>query len=200
MKKILITGGSGLIGRQLRQLLLLKGYEVVTLSRKPEKDYEYLWDISKKHIDTNAFENTTHIVHLAGAGIADKRWTTRRKKEIIDSRIDSANLLFDYVQKLSLKLEGFIAASGIGYYGAITSEIIYDETSAPLNDFISTVCISWENASDRFTELDIPVTIFRTGVVLSKDGGALAKMNTPLFLKWISMNKEKIKLMQINCN
>lgn len=182
MAKVLITGGTGLIGKQLTKLLVAKRHEVVILSRNPKEENQFKWNISEDFIDEKAFENVTHIIHLAGAGIANKYWTNERKKELIDSRVKSANLLFKKVKELEIPLQKFISASGIGFYGAITSDTIFTETDAPYNDFISEICIQWEASAEKFKQLNIPITILRTGIVLSKKGGALEKMNTPLFL------------------
>ncbi|SEB44542.1 hypothetical protein SAMN04489761_0761 [Tenacibaculum sp. MAR_2009_124] len=202
MSKILISGGTGLVGKKLQSLLKSNGHEVNILTRNPKKSNEFSWNIKESFIDENAFTNVTHIIHLAGAGIADKRWTEKRKQEIIDSRVLSANLIFQYVKKLKLKLHGLISASGIGYYGAHTSDIIFKENDAPYNDFISKVCIEWENAAKQFEALNIPVTILRTGVVLSKKGGALAKINTPLFLSALGSGSQYFPWIHIDdlCN
>ncbi|WP_431166127.1 TIGR01777 family oxidoreductase [Tenacibaculum halocynthiae] len=190
MTKILITGGTGLVGKHLQEVLKKNNHEVSILTRTPKKSNEFRWNIKKGYIDENAFENITHIIHLAGAGIADKRWSKKRKVELIDSRVQSANLLFEYSKKLNIQLEGFISASGIGYYGAITSQSNFKETDAPENDFISKICIEWEKAALQFKTLEIPVTILRTGIVLTKTGGALNKINTPLFLAKLGSGKQ----------
>ncbi|QMU65702.1 MAG: TIGR01777 family protein [Flavobacteriaceae bacterium] len=178
MVKVLITGGSGLIGKQLLFLLKQKGYEVCILTRTPKSDSEYKWDINEQFIDENAFHKLDYIIHLAGAGIADKRWTEKRKQEIIDSRIKSTELLLQKVKQSKLPLKGFISASAIGYYGAITSKHIFKETDSPANDFIGKVCVLWEQAVLKFNSEHIRTVIFRTGIVLSKNGGVLAKMKT----------------------
>lgn len=180
MAKILITGGTGLIGNKLTQLLIERNHEVAILSRKPSEKNEFKWDIAKNTIDEKAFENIDFIIHLAGAGIADERWSNKRKKELIDSRVHSANLLFNYVKKRKIPLKGFISASGIGYYGAVTSEVVFEETAIAGNDFLAEICIKWEAAAMQFAKEQIPVTILRTGVVLSSNGGALEKMKTPV--------------------
>lgn len=182
MVTVLISGGTGLIGKQLQQKLLEKNYQVKVLTRNPKAENEFRWDIKENFIDVAAFENVTHIIHLAGAGIADKRWTTERKKELINSRVKSANLLFKKVKELEIPLQNFVSGSAIGYYGAITSDRIFTEENKPANDFISEICIKWEKSVLQFKTLEIPTTILRTGIVLSKKGGALEKMNTPLFL------------------
>ncbi len=197
MAKILITGGTGLIGNKLTQLLIDRNHEVVILSRKPSQKNEFKWDISKNFIDEKAFENIDFIIHLAGAGIADERWSNERKKELIDSRVQSANLLFQKVKEFKTQLKGFISASGIGYYGAITSSEIFEETSKPANDFLAEICIKWEAVAMQFSNEQIPVTILRIGVVLSSTGGALKKMTTPVitplgsgkqYLPWIHID------------
>lgn len=202
MATILITGGTGLIGKNLKRKLIIKGYTVHVLTRNPKEKDEFRWNINEKYIDVNAFKGVTHIIHLAGAGIADKRWTTKRKKELINSRVKSTNLLYKKVQDLKIPLKGFISASGIGYYGAITSDKIFTEEDTPENDFISTICIHWEKVAYQFKNIAIPTTILRTGVVLSKSGGALSKMNTPLFLSALGTGKQYIPWIHINdlCN
>ncbi len=202
MSKILITGGTGLIGKLLQQKLEANKHHVVILTRNPKKENHFKWDISSKFIDDKAFQNIDYIIHLAGAGIADKRWTTARKKELIDSRVESANLLFSKVKELNITLKGFISSSGMSYYGAINSENIFTENDSPGNDFISKICIEWEKAANQFKKLNTPVTILRTGIVLSKNGGALKKMNTPLFLSALGNGKQYIPWIHIDdlCN
>lgn len=198
MGKILISGGTGLVGKQLRELLESNGHEVNVLTRSPKKQREFIWNINKRTIDKNAFTGVTHIIHLAGAGIADKRWTKKRKQQIIDSRVKSANLLYEYVLKLNVKLKGFISASGIGYYGAYKSTNEFSEESLPYKDYIAKVCILWESAAKQFEKLNIPVTILRTGIVLSNKGGALAKMNTPAFIVALGSGKQYFPWIHIN--
>ena len=202
MVTVLISGGTGLIGKQLQQKLLKKNYQVKILTRNPKAENEFRWNIKESYIDETAFENVTHIVHLAGAGIADKRWTTNRKKELINSRVKSANLLFKKVKEFEIPLQSFISASGIGYYGAITSDTIFTENDKPTNDFISEICIKWEKSVQQFQSLEIPTTILRTGIVLSKKGGALEKMNTPLFLSALGTGNQFMPWIHINdlCN
>jgi hypothetical protein len=180
MATILITGGSGLIGKKLSTLLESKGYTINILTRNPKKANEYAWNIQEKYIDEKALKHVTYIIHLAGAGLADKRWSEKRKQEIIDSRVQSAELLLQKTKEFGTPVKGFISASGIGYYGAITSEKIFEETDAPSGDFIGTVCKLWEAAALQFNEEKIRTVVFRIGVVFSKNGGALSKMKTPI--------------------
>jgi uncharacterized protein (TIGR01777 family) len=192
--KVLITGGTGLVGQLLQKKLVNRNFTVQILTRTPKNDHEFAWDITKNYIDERVFKNVNYIIHLAGAGIADKKWTVKRKQEIIDSRTKSTKLLLDKVQELKIPLRGFISASAIGYYGAITSEKVFTETDIPANDFLGNVCKLWEESVLEFNQIAIPTTIFRLGIVLSKNGGALEKMKTPIispiasgkqYLPWI---------------
>ncbi len=181
METILITGGTGLIGKQLANLLNKKSYKVLVLSRtKKEEPTLFYWDITTNYIEEQAIMEADYIIHLAGAGIADKRWTKARKKVLINSRVASTNLLFKKVKEINPNLKGFIAASGIGYYGATTSENIYEEEDTSGNDFISEICKLWEKASLQFNSLNIRTVIFRTGVVFSNKGGAFPKICKPI--------------------
>ena len=179
----MITGGSGLIGRRLSFLLKSRGYEVRILSRSnnPKNNYKtFVWNVSEQYINDSAFEGLNHIIHLAGAGIADKRWSEKRKKEIIASRVASTNLLYNTVKRLKTPLNSFISASATGYYGAVTSETIFEEKDKPAKDFLGKVCSLWEDSIFQFNEIKIRTVALRTGIVLSKDGGALKKMKTPI--------------------
>lgn len=182
MKKILISGGSGLVGSLLTKKLIEKGYSVHILSRNPEESKgvkAFKWDVKKGTIDKDAFKGVTGIIHLAGAGIADKRWTRKRKRIIINSRVDSAKLLYTGAKKAGLQLNAFISASGINYYGAQTTSHINVETDLPSNDFIGLCCVKWEAAADKFSDLTRVVKL-RTGVVFSENGGALDRMAKPV--------------------
>ena len=183
MASVLVTGGTGLIGKQLCKLLKATGYKVAILSRHKSTDQNtYYWNINENYIDPDALTKTEYIIHLAGANIAEKRWTKKRKQKLIDSRIKSTNLLFEKVKVLNPTLKGFIAASGVGYYGAITSHKIYVENDPSGNDLLSIICQLWEKATNQFNLLNIRTVLFRTGVVLSKDGGAFAKLIKPIKL------------------
>jgi len=183
MKKVLITGGTGLIGKRLSFLLASKGYEVSVLSRSksPESKYTtFVWNVKDQFIEEEAFQDLDYIIHLAGAGIADKKWSEKRKKEIIASRVASTNLLYNSVKRLKTPLNSFISASATGYYGAVTSETIFEEKDKPAKDFLGKVCSLWEDSIFQFNEIKIRTVALRTGIVLSKDGGALKKMKTPI--------------------
>jgi len=197
MAKILITGGTGLIGQLLQNKLVDMNHTVCVLTRSPRRKNAFYWNVTNNEIDEKAFIDIEYIIHLAGAGIADKRWTSKRKQEIINSRTKSTELLFSKICQLKTPLKGFISASAIGYYGAITSENIFKESDKPANDFISNVCQQWEASSLKFETLNIPVTILRTAIVLSKNGGALKKMNTPIAITPIASGKQYIPWIHI---
>ena len=175
---VLITGGSGLVGKYLSKKLLENGYNVAILGRKKPQNTtnKYFWDIEKQEIEVGAVENADYIIHLAGAGIADKRWTQKRKIEIIESRTKSAELLFQTISKTNTKLKAIICASAVGYYGAVTTETIFKESDLPANDFLGKTCAKWEEKCRNFEKLNIRTVILRTGIVLTKKGGALEKM------------------------
>ncbi len=177
--QVLITGGTGLVGTRLTELLLLKGYGVSYLSRSKEPVNQvkvYAWDIDNGYIERGALEEADYIIHLAGAGVADKRWTKSRKQEILDSRSKSTDLLFNKLRKNSHKVKAFLAASAIGYYGYDTGDALVTEESPAGDDFLAEVCQEWEFAVGQIRSLDIRTVSFRIGIVLSPHGGALAKL------------------------
>ncbi|HRG00310.1 MAG TPA: TIGR01777 family oxidoreductase [Bacteroidia bacterium] len=183
MGVILISGGTGLVGKALSNLLLSKGHEVRILSRNPKSTNNiksFYWDVEKNEIDEKAFDDVEHIVHLAGSGIADKRWTNARKQDIVDSRVNSIKFISSILKKKNIQLKSFVGASAIGIYGMTTSEKIFTETDKGHNDFLSQSCIQWENAYQEIQTLSNKNCTIRIGVVLSKDGGALKKL-LPLF-------------------
>jgi len=179
---ILITGGTGLVGKALTKKLREKGHTVRVLSRKPESD-EFYWNVKEQKIDEAAFENLNCIIHLAGASISE-RWTENYKKEMFASRVDAAKLLKDYCLKNNVCLDSFISASGINYYGTFTSVEILDEKSGvKKTDFLAKLCVDWEKAADDFADISDRVICLRTAMVLAKDGGAF-----PLLEKTVALN------------
>ena len=182
MKTILITGGTGLIGSKLSKLLISKGYQVRHLSRNPvnsESINAYYWDLNKRTIDTKAFDGIDAIIHLAGAGIADEKWSPKRKEAIVNSRVDSTQLLFDYASKMQNPIQTFIAASATGIYPNHPTTL-YGENGPFANDFLGKCCTLWEDKIDRFESIGIRTVKLRTGIVLAKSGGALPKMANPI--------------------
>jgi uncharacterized protein (TIGR01777 family) len=183
MARVLITGGTGLIGRHLCKALQKKGYEVALLSRTRNIQVEipaYTWDLNKNEIEDEAVATADYIIHLAGSNIGSKRWTSKRKRLINESRINTGQLIFNKVKKQNKELKAFISASAVGYYGALTSDQIISEPDKHGNDFIGETCNRWEQMADRFTELGIRSVKIRTGVVLTKRGGALSKIIIPI--------------------
>jgi uncharacterized protein (TIGR01777 family) len=182
MKNVLITGGTGLIGKHLSNRLQESGYDVSPLSRESSKDTGlrvYKWDPESGTIDPEAISKADYIINLAGAGLGDSRWTEKRKKEILDSRIKSAGLIFVKLKESGKRPEAFISASGTGYYGSMTSERILTEKDDPGKDFTGEVCRRWEEAAGNMESLGIRTVILRTGIVLSDNGGALMRMALP---------------------
>jgi uncharacterized protein (TIGR01777 family) len=183
LKSILLTGGTGLIGRSLTKQLLANGYRVSHLSRNPGKDPRvktFLWDVAKGVIDEHCIDDVDIIVHLAGAGIADKRWTGERKKEIIDSRTKSIGLIYHLLRTKKHQVNTIVSASAIGYYSDRGDELL-TENSPPNNDFMAKCCVAWEAAVDEGRAFNLKIVKFRTGVVLD-NGGALKQMALPVKL------------------
>ena len=182
--KILITGGSGLVGTQLTQLLLSKGYAVAHIGRSSRAGRlpSVIWDVENGKFDLQALQGVDTIVHLAGAGVADKRWTEKRKKEILDSRIQSTELLWKVLKEGNHSVKAVVSASAIGYYGFGMGEEIVDEESKPGTDFLAQVTKLWEQESDKISALGIRVVKIRIGIVLSDKGGALVEMAKPIRL------------------
>jgi uncharacterized protein (TIGR01777 family) len=178
---ILITGGTGLIGRNLTKQLLEQGHVVSNLSRSAGKNPQvktFLWDVEKGVIDSNCINGVDIIIHLAGAGIADKPWTAQRKQELIDSRVKSIQLIYELLKKNAHQVSTVISASAIGYYSDRGDELMTEE-SKPSNDFMAECCIAWENAVDEGNQLGLRIVKYRTGVVLD-NGGALEKLAMPI--------------------
>ena len=187
---VLITGGTGSIGRRLTQLLQQEGYQVSLLSRaatgRAKKTIPnvqvYQWDIKKGHIDPQAIATADHIIHLAGEGIADERWTDTRKNEILTSRTQSTELLTQALASNPHHVQSFVGASAIGFYGGDTADRPLTETSEGGSDFLAQVVRAWERSEDRIAALGIRTVKFRIGVVLMADGGALPKLAQPVRL------------------
>ena len=179
---VLITGGSGLIGRYLTSALLEKGYRVSHLSRKLTHNNNvrvFQWAPEKGILDPSVMDGVDFIIHLSGANIGEKRWTKRRKEEIVNSRVDSARLLFKTLARNNTKLKAFISASAIGYYGAITTDKVFNENDPPASDFLGITCRLWEEGADLFGNSGVRCVKIRTAVVLEKSDSALAKLMAP---------------------
>jgi len=182
-KTVLTTGGTGLIGRRLTKMLLERDYFVSYLSRSEDKTYPgvsvYHWDISKEAVDPRALDSMDYLVHLAGAGIADERWTDERKKVIIDSRTESIELLARIMKAQGQRPKAFVSSSAVGYYGGDTGNEKMTEESPPGDDFLAEVTVKWEASADQVQDLGVRTVKLRTGVVLSDKSGALPKIAAP---------------------
>ena len=187
MATILITGGTGLIGTALTKMLKEKGHRVLILSRKTEPGNPdvFQWDYSKGFIDPAAIRQADYIVHLAGAGVADKRWSKKRKAEIVESRTKTAALLVKAIADIPNRGQAVISASGIGWYGAdpaIPNPRPFQEGDQADGDFLGETCLLWEESITPVTSLGKRLVILRTGLVLSEKGGALAEFRKPIRL------------------
>ena len=183
-KKILITGASGLIGSRLTELLLQKGYQVSQLGRtkKAGAIKSYVWNVDQGEFDKEALASVDAIIHLAGAGVADKRWNEKRKNEILESRTKSTALLFNTLKQGKHTVKTVVSASAIGYYGFCLDERLFTEESKPGADYLAQVTKQWEEEVDKIASLGIRVAKLRIGIVLSEKGGALAEMMKPIRL------------------
>jgi hypothetical protein len=178
-KTVLITGASGLVGSRLTEVLQETGYQVAHLGRyKISKKLvkSYTWDISKGFIEDGALENANIVVHLAGAGIADSRWTKQRKEEILQSRVQTTELLYRKLATVKSPCEALISASAIGIYGLNTGNSWLSEEALAGDGFLAEVTRRWEREIASFEELKLRVVTLRMGIVLSKRGGALPKL------------------------
>lgn len=183
--KILITGATGLIGKELTNLILSKNHTVHYLTTAKTKIKEsqnckgFYWNLKQNSIDENCLQGVDVIVHLAGANIA-KRWTKEYKAEILESRILSSQLLYNLVKSKPNSIKQLICASGTAIYPESYTKV-YDETTTEIDEgFLSNVVKQWEESVDIFEELGIKVCKLRTGIVFSKTGGALPQMAKPI--------------------
>lgn len=180
MKTIIIAGGSGTVGTRLAQILNIEEYKTLILSRNKKKcsidDRFIYWDIDNGVVDQRITEASC-IINLAGSGIADGRWTKKRKKEIVSSRVESTRLLLSSIKQHKIPLESYISASAIGYYGDGGTQLLTEESGVITKEFLSDVCVQWEEEAQAAQPLCQSLSIVRIGTVLSKTGGALEKMD-----------------------
>ena len=194
MPTITITGGTGLTGTALRQALTARGYNVIILSRRihpstaktaqQDTKGEVLfaaWDPEKQEIDESAIQKTDYIINLAGANVGEKRWTAKRKAEILNSRVSGGKLICKALAEIPNQVKAVISASAIGWYGPGRSDgREFVETDPAYNDFLGSTCMKWEESLKPVTTLGKRLVLFRTGIVLSKGGGALKEFIKPL--------------------
>ncbi|MFM9905509.1 MAG: TIGR01777 family oxidoreductase [Pyrinomonadaceae bacterium] len=201
--KVLITGASGLVGTELQKSFAEKGYDLLLASRKEPTDEQHIqWSIEDGFTEAGKLEGVDVVIHLAGENVSGLRWTDEKKKAIHDSRVLGTRNVVDAISKLKNKPKVFIASSAIGFYGERGDEEVTESSSAGDN-FLAGVCREWEAESRRAEDAGIRTVLLRTGIVLSKDGGALAAMLTPFklgvggvvgsgkqWMSWISMEDE----------
>ncbi len=183
--KILITGATGLVGKLLTEQLLKNNHSVnflTTSLKKIESNPNlngFYWNPKNAEIDIKAIESVDAIVHLAGANIAH-RWTESYKKEILDSRVLSTNLLFDTLKKNKNQVHHFITASGTAIYPDSETNLYTEDFTGKADGFLSNVVQEWEGSAAKITSLNIKVCILRTGIVYAKNGGALQEIVKPI--------------------
>jgi len=187
MQTVLITGGTGLVGKQLTKMLLAKGYEVIIMSREKkvsqQQNVSYaVWNVEQQSIDINAIAQADYVVHLAGAGVVEKRWNDKRKQEIIESRTKSSALIVKALKENANKVKAVVSSSAIGWYGPDPSTHVngFEEVDEAHDDFLGETCKLWEESIEPVTQLGKRLVKLRTGIVLSKDGGALKEFMLPI--------------------
>lgn len=181
-----ITGGTGFVGRHLQDLLLKAGYDLVVFSRSTNNQLKRRgvryahWDPQAGQCDLSFFPDLTAVVHLAGAGVADKRWTKKRKREILDSRVIGTSFLIAQLRDHAPACKTLVTASAIGYYGPdrANGSQPFLETDAPHHDFLGNTCVAWEQASEPANAW-LRRIVLRIGIVFGKDGGALKEFEKP---------------------
>lgn len=174
-----------MIGSRLSQMLIKKGYKVLWLSREryiKAQIPRYRWDYRKGEIDIEALEQSDIIIHLAGSNLGDGKWSWQKKQAIVESRVETAKLLFDALKSINKKPDAFISASAVGYYGFHTDEKIYTEEDKPAkNDFLSLTCKKWEAAAFRFQEeCNVRTVALRTAFVIANESEGFRKMMLPV--------------------
>jgi uncharacterized protein (TIGR01777 family) len=179
--KVAITGSRGLIGSSLVPHLRAGGHQVVRIVREKASDDEILWNPQERSIDTGLLEGVEAVVHLAGAGVGDRRWSESYKQTILSSRVDGTTTLAQAVSRLARPPAVMVSASAVGYYGSRGDEILTEKSESG-RGFLADVCRQWEAATSAASAAGIRVVHLRTGVVLSAAGGALKKQLLPFRL------------------
>jgi len=183
---IVVAGGTGFIGRRLCERLLDHGHRVTVLTRR-RAEAERLFGATVKAVEWDAamsgqweaaLQGAQGVVNLAGASIADARWTDARKRQLVESRVNATRALVRAAARLSVKPLVFLNASGIGFYGPQDDRVI-DETGAAGHGFLAELCVRWESAAQEAAAQGIRTVCLRTGLVLGNDGGALPRMALP---------------------
>jgi len=183
MATVLITGGTGMIGKALTSLLVQKGHRVIVLTRKARPaaglvEYE-TWDLKKQVFPTHILAGTDYIIHLAGANVGQGRWTSKRKEVILRSRTDSAALLVKSLRETPNRVKAVISSSATGWYGPDHGRL-FREGDPPADDFLGNTCREWESSITPVVQLGKRLVILRTGIVLATEGGAFPAFRGPL--------------------
>ena len=183
---VLITGGTGLVGKVLSKQFILQGYKVAILTRNLKTETAttkyYKWNIEANEIDVNCIAEADYIIHLVGENVAGGMWTAKQKDRILSSRVNATELLYKTLSENKNKVKAFVSASATGYYGTYTSTTIFKEEDAVGNDFLANVCEQWEEGVTKISSLGIRTLKLRTGVVLGSEKSALQKMLFPFQL------------------
>jgi uncharacterized protein (TIGR01777 family) len=186
MEIVIITGGTGLIGTALSDFLVSRGYEVIIFTRNPKSHRSSspgisyaAWNIDSQSVNEEAFKKAKYVVHLAGAGVADKAWTEKRKREIVDSRIRSSELLIKALGGIQNEIVSVVSASAIGWYNQNMSHQAVETDPADVG-FLGKTCSAWENSIEPVRDLGKRLIILRTGIVLSNRGGAFPEFAKPV--------------------
>lgn len=191
MATILITGGTGLIGRALTKELTEQGENIIILTRNKKnnagnRQIRYAtWNVAEGKIELQAIQQADYIVHLAGANVGEGRWTEKRKKEIVESRTQSAGLLVKALNEIPNKVKAVVSASAIGWYGpdpVVPNPRPFTETDPADNAFLGATCRQWEESIEPVAALGKRLVKLRLGIVLSEEGGAYAEFKKPLQL------------------
>lgn len=214
--RVIVTGGTGLIGSALTPRLAAEGHEVVILSRSPQKDRDLPsgvrvvgWDAKSSDGWAELVDADTAIINLAGESVASGRWSEDRKRRILDSRLAAGRAVSEAVERAASPPRVLLQASAVGYYGA-TGDREVDEDSLPGDDFLALVCVAWEASTAGVEAAGVRRALLRTGVVLSAEGGALPKMSLPFrffaggkvgdgeqYVPWIHVEDEVGAILQL---
>ena len=183
--RVLVTGGTGLIGRALASALDSRGDEILILSRNPDKAHGlprsaqvHRWDGKTAEGWGHLVERIDAVVNLAGANIASGRWTPQRKRDIAESRLNAGKAVLQAIESAEHRPEVLVQASAVGYYGPHGDEVV-TEDSPPGKDFLARLAVEWEKSTERVEEMGVRRAVIRTGIVLSTEGGALPRMILP---------------------
>jgi uncharacterized protein len=186
MATYLITGGTGMVGTAITNSLVNSGNTVIILSRSAQQQSKHpniiykTWNVAQQTIDETAISQSDYVIHVAGANVAEKRWTAKRKQEIVDSRVETGKLLSKAITTIPNQIKAVVSASAIGWYPADNGGPAFTENLPAADNFLGQTCVLWEASLQPIKDKGIPVTIFRLGIVLHQSAGALKEFLKPL--------------------